>query len=116
MPSGPSRPGLPRRSVSCRPTHGPSSEGPEIGGDDHVPGALDEIPKPVVVALLRARRGRHGMIIGRSLTPLNSSRMIGGVRRRDDHSRGKVPNVRGVVMSGGSPRDMKIWYSATAGR
>ena len=26
----------------------------------HVPGALDEIPKPVVVALLRAGRGRHG--------------------------------------------------------
>jgi hypothetical protein len=25
-----------------------------------IPGALDEIPKPVVVALLRAPRGRHG--------------------------------------------------------
>jgi hypothetical protein len=36
-----------------------------------------------------------GMIIGRSLTPLNSSRTMGGVRRRDDHSRGKVQNVRG---------------------
>jgi len=33
---------------------------PEIGGDGHVPGALDEIPKPVVVALLRAGRSRHG--------------------------------------------------------
>jgi len=32
---------------------------PEVRGDGHVPGALDEIPKPVVVALLRARRGRH---------------------------------------------------------
>ena len=32
----------------------------EIGGDSQVPGALDEIPKPVVVALLRAPRGRHG--------------------------------------------------------
>src|SRR5712691_4510909 len=36
-----------------------------------------------------------GMIIGRSLTPLNSSTTIGGVRRRDDHSRGKAQNVRG---------------------
>ena len=35
------------------------------------------------------------MIIGRSLTPLNSSRTMGSVRRRDDNSRGKVQNVRG---------------------
>jgi hypothetical protein len=32
----------------------------EVGGDGHVAGALDEIPKPVVVALLQASRGRHG--------------------------------------------------------
>ncbi len=31
-----------------------------VRGDGHVPGALDEIPRPVVVALLRAPRGRHG--------------------------------------------------------
>jgi hypothetical protein len=31
-----------------------------IRGDGHVPGALGEMPKPVVVALLRAGRGRHG--------------------------------------------------------
>jgi hypothetical protein len=36
-----------------------------------LPGALDEIPKPVVVALLTAPRGVMGMIIRRSLTPLN---------------------------------------------
>jgi hypothetical protein len=35
------------------------------------------------------------MIIGRSHTPLNSSRTIKSVRRRDDNSRGKVQNVRG---------------------
>ena len=34
-------------------------------------------------------------IIGRSLTPLNSSRTMGASRRRDDNSRGKVQNVRG---------------------
>src|SRR5712692_1303932 len=34
-------------------------------------------------------------IIGRFLTPLNSSRTMGSVRRRDDNSRGKVQNVRG---------------------
>ena len=34
---------------------------PEIRREGHVPGALDEISKPVVVALLRAGRGRrHG--------------------------------------------------------
>ena len=32
---------------------------PKIRGDGHVLGALDEIPKPVVVALLRAGRSRH---------------------------------------------------------
>jgi hypothetical protein len=32
----------------------------EVRGDGHVPGALDEMPKPVVVALLGAGRGRHG--------------------------------------------------------
>ena len=35
------------------------------------------------------------MIIGRSLTPFNSSRTKRGVRRRDDNSRGQVQNVRG---------------------
>ena len=32
----------------------------QIGRDGQVPGAVDEIPKPVVVALLRAGRDRHG--------------------------------------------------------
>jgi len=31
-----------------------------ISGDGQVPGALNELAQPVVVALLRARRGRHG--------------------------------------------------------
>jgi len=34
------------------------------------------------------------MIIGPSLTLLNSPRTLPGVRRRDDYSRGRVPNVR----------------------
>lgn len=32
----------------------------EIRGDGHVTGTLDETPKPVVVAALRADRSRHG--------------------------------------------------------
>jgi hypothetical protein len=32
---------------------------PEIGGNGQVPGALDKIPEPMVIALLRARRGHH---------------------------------------------------------
>jgi hypothetical protein len=49
----------------------------EVRGDGHVPGALDEIPTPVVVT--RSGRAVVGMdmIIRRSLTPLNSSRTTG---------------------------------------
>jgi hypothetical protein len=70
-------------------------------GDGHVAGVVDEIAKPMVITLLRARCGRHPEIIGRSLTPLNSSRIWGAVRRRrtvrsrDDNSRRKVQNLRG---------------------
>jgi hypothetical protein len=45
------------RGLTEPPTGGRARDA-EIGGDGHVPGALDEIPKPVVVALLRAHR--HG--------------------------------------------------------
>jgi hypothetical protein len=34
------------------------------------------------------------LIIGRFLSPLNSSKTVGSVRRRDDNSRGKVRKVR----------------------
>jgi methyl-accepting chemotaxis protein WspA len=44
------------------------------------------------------------MIIGRSLTPLNSSRTMGSVRRRDDNSRGKcrmsVGTAREILVAG----------------
>jgi hypothetical protein len=57
---------------------------------------LDEIPKPVVVALLRAGDGWHGNDHRRFRhTALNSSRTMGSLRRRDDNSRGKVQNARG---------------------
>jgi hypothetical protein len=49
----------------------------EFRGDGHVSGALDEIPKAVVVALLPAGRGRHGHNHRPFITPLNSSRTIG---------------------------------------
>src|SRR5262245_32047157 len=42
------------------------------------------------------------LIIGRCLTPLNSARTIGSVRRRDDNSRARMPNVR--VQLGGLAR------------
>jgi hypothetical protein len=83
-------------------THGPSRENAEIRGDGHVPGALDEIPKAVVVAPLMASRGRHGPIIGRSRTPFKSSKTLAGrprgsetVRRSDENSPLNVQNVRG---------------------
>jgi hypothetical protein len=41
---------------------------------------LDEVPKPVVVALLQASRGTGmEMIIRRSLAPLNSSKTMESV-------------------------------------
>ena len=61
----------------------------------HVPRALDEIPKPVVVASLQPGDAWHGNDHRRFRhTALNSSRTIRGMRRRDDNSRTKVQNVR----------------------
>jgi hypothetical protein len=54
------------------PSLGRRTRDAEIRGDRHVPGPLDEIPKPVVVATLRAGRGRMEMIFGCCFTPLNS--------------------------------------------
>jgi hypothetical protein len=62
----------PRPSVPRPASHAPSSEGLRGCGDGHVAGALDEMPKAVVIALLPAGRGRHETIIGFLLTPLNS--------------------------------------------
>jgi hypothetical protein len=56
---------------------------------------LDEIPKPVVVALLRAGNVWHGNDHRRFRhTALTSSRTMASLRRRDDNSRSKVQNVR----------------------
>ena len=44
----------------------------EVCGDTHIAGALDEMPKAVVVASLSSGSGRHETIIDRFLTPLNS--------------------------------------------
>ena len=47
-------------SLRQDPPTGRRARDAEIRGDGHVPGTLDETPKPVVVAALRASRGRHG--------------------------------------------------------
>jgi hypothetical protein len=47
-------------------------ENPEIRGDGHFPGAVDEISKPMVVALLRTPVVMR-IIIGGSLVTLNLS-------------------------------------------
>ena len=67
----------------------------EVGGDGHVPGALDETPKPVIVALLRAGRGRHGHDHRPFPHGAQLLETTGGVHRRDDNSRGRVQDVRG---------------------
>jgi hypothetical protein len=48
----------PRRRTE--PPTGRRARNPEIPGDGRVPGVVDQIPKPVVIAPLRAGRGRHG--------------------------------------------------------
>ena len=54
-----------------------------VRGDGQVLGASDEIPKPVVVALLGAGRSRHGKrIIRRPGTPAQLLDTMGSVRRR----------------------------------
>ena len=69
------------------------SGGPDIRGDGQVPVALDQIPAPMVIALLRAGRNAMRMIIRRSLSAAELLKEDGGVRRGDDNSRRKVPNL-----------------------
>ena len=66
----------------------------EVRSNGPVPSTLDETPKPVVVALLGAGRGRHGNDHRPFPTPLNSSKTM-GAPADDDNSRGKVQNVLG---------------------
>ena len=52
---------LPSRcATTAEPPTGRRARDPEIRSDGHVPGTVDEIPKPMVVALLLVSRGRHG--------------------------------------------------------
>jgi hypothetical protein len=48
------------RRCSAQPATRRRARNAEIGRDGHVAGALDQISKAVVVALLRAGRSRHG--------------------------------------------------------
>src|SRR5439155_12701586 len=83
------------RRCSAQPATRRRARDSEVRGDGHVPGAVDEISKAVVVALLRAGRSRHGNDHRRFLTPLNSLRtMRARPSRRNDNSRGRVQNVR----------------------
>jgi hypothetical protein len=64
----------------------------------HVPGALDQIPKPVVVALLRTGDGWQGNDHRRFRhTALNPSRTMRGLRRRHDNWRSKVRGPVGTA-------------------
>jgi Integrase core domain len=112
MPSCPSRPGSPRSSVSCRATHGRRARDSEIRGDGQVLGALDEIPKPVVVPLLRAgcsrhghdhrpfptlrstHRGRLGAAAGVMTTRAGKCRMSVGTARQDPYVERLIGSVR----------------------
>ena len=67
---------------------------PRIGGDRQVPGALDEVPEPMVIAL-RAARGRHPDDDRPILRPLNSSETTAAVAQRDENWRTRIRNVDG---------------------
>jgi hypothetical protein len=78
----------------------PSTRGrawdPEIGRDGQVPGALDEIPEPMVIALLGAGRGRHPED-DRPFADTAQLLRDHGERRsaRDENSRTRIRNVDG---------------------
>jgi hypothetical protein len=55
---------------------------------------LDEIPEPMVIALLLAGRGRYPEMIARSLRPLNSSETTADVAQRDEEL-ARIRNVDG---------------------
>jgi hypothetical protein len=88
------------RSLAESPA-GRRTRDPEIRGEGHVPGALDEIPKPVVVALLKPPRGRHGddhpafAYAAQLLKDIAAVRRRETVRRSDDNSRRREQNVGG---------------------
>ena len=96
----------------AEPPTGRRASDSEIRGDGHVPGALDEIPKAVVVTVLRAGRGRHGhdhrpFPHAAQLLEDDGERPPPCVRRRDDNSRGKVQNVL-RDSSVGSPASLQL--------
>ena len=72
------------RGRPAEPPLGGRARDAEIGRDGHIPGAVDELAKPVVIALLRASRRRHRTIIGRSRTPLNPNDATGADHVRTD--------------------------------
>ena len=47
------------RRWRTEPSTGRRARNPESRGDGQVPGALDELPEPMVIAALGAERGRH---------------------------------------------------------
>jgi hypothetical protein len=69
----------------------------KIGGDGHVPGGMDEIPKTVIVALLKAARGRHADDHRSSADAAQPLEDIAGGpvdMSSADNSRRRVQNVR----------------------
>jgi hypothetical protein len=75
----------------------------EVRGDGHVPGAVDEMPKAVVVALLRAGRGRHG--------PVSSA-----VSSRRSNSSGTTESVRAGVTATRAAKSAECPWRQLGGR
>ena len=92
-----SAPETPTTTVGVAPSHPRAVDrgDSELRRHGHVASALAEMPKPVVVALLRACDDRHGT---RSLTGpshcSNSSTTMESAVGSDDNSRSKMQNVR----------------------
>src|SRR5262245_22197690 len=71
----------------AEPTARRGARDPKIGGDGHVPGALDEIPKPVIVAPLTASRARHA----------DDHRLFAHAAQVHEDSAGRTPRKTGPL-------------------
>ena len=83
------------RGCLAEPAPGRRARDAKVRGDGHVPGGIHEIPKPVIIALLTAARGRHAADHRSSTDATQPRRTLQAAAdvASDDNSRRRVQNV-----------------------